>query len=153
MVIVDEQGNNIIEVIFMRRKTTKLVLIVFVFMTISGFANANTPQPPLMSIETIPAPEGNWVYLPEGNGEMVIHVSTAYTNTLNVWRVPTGTQQWENRTLICNEKGNKDDRTCIWRYTKDDTIHDHFVVEASGEGGSIKDSINVSRRHDEDHPQ
>ncbi|WP_336765454.1 hypothetical protein [Paenibacillus sp. USHLN196] len=137
----------------MRRKTTTLVLIVSLFMLISGFTNANTPQPPLTSIETIPAPEGNWVYLPEGDGEMVICVSTAYTNTFNVWRVPTGTQQWENRILICNEKGNKDDWTCIWRYTKDDNIHDHFVVEASGEGGCIKDSINVTRTHDEDHPQ
>lgn len=137
----------------MRRKTIKLVIITLSLLTISGYVNANTLQPPLMSITTIPAPEGNWVYLPEGGGEMVIHVSTAYTNTFNVWRVPTGTKQWENRILICKEKGNKDDWTCVWRYTKGDTIHDHFVVEASGEGGSIKDSINVTRRHDENHPQ
>ncbi|MFF2479913.1 hypothetical protein [Paenibacillus sp. NPDC058071] len=137
----------------MRRNTTKLVIIVSAFITSSGFANADIPQPPLMSIETIPAPEGNWVYLPEGNGEMVIHVSTAYPNTFNVWRVPTGTQQWKNRILICKGKGKTDDWTCIWRYTKEDSIHDHFVVEASEEGGNITDSINVTRRHHENHPQ
>ncbi|MDQ0878845.1 hypothetical protein QFZ77_007504 [Paenibacillus sp. V4I3] len=135
----------------MIKKLTINVVTAFFLLIFNGVAYAQ--QPSLMSIKTIPAPEGNWVYLPEGDGQMVIHVSTAYSNTFKVWRVPTGTQQWENRILICNEKGNKFDWTCVWRYTKDDTIHDHFVVEASGEGGSIKGSINVTRRHDENHPQ
>ncbi|KRE22779.1 hypothetical protein [Paenibacillus sp. Soil522] len=134
---------------------TKLITIFALFLSLNivGIVHAKE-QPPLMgNIKTIPSPEGNWVYIPEGNGEMIINVSTAYANTFKVWRVPTGTQQWENRTLICEKRGNEDDWTCTWRYTKDDNIHDHFVVEVSGEGGSATASINVTRKHAIDHPQ
>lgn len=34
-----------------------------------------------------------------------------------------------------------------------DTIHDHFVVELIGKDWSMKESINVTRRHAENHPQ
>ncbi|MDQ8733867.1 hypothetical protein [Paenibacillus sp. LHD-38] len=136
----------------MAKLITTFVTILFLSFNLGGIVQANE-QPPLMSIKTIPSPEGNWVYIPEGDGEMIINVSTAYVNTFKVWRVPTGTQQWENRILICEKRGNVDDWTCIWRYTKDDNIHDHFVVEVTGEGGSATDSINVTRKHSLDHPQ
>jgi hypothetical protein len=134
--------------------TKKLFVVTALLLMIFGnLAYANKRPPFMGNIETIPAPEGNWVYLPEGDGELIIHVSTAYANKLKVWRVPTGTQQWENRTLVCEDKGIKDNWTCIWRYSKDDNIHDHFVVEAIGEGESSKSSINVTRRHTKNHPQ
>lgn len=132
---------------------TKKMLIVtaFLFLILSGITYAQ--QSPTLSIKTVPAPKGNWVYLPEGDGKFEIHVSTEYANRLKVWKVPTGTQQWENRILICDQGGNKNDWTCIWSYTKDETIHHHFFVEVSGESGSATDIINVTRRHTKDHPQ
>ncbi|MDQ0896444.1 MULTISPECIES: hypothetical protein [unclassified Paenibacillus] len=123
------------------------LLILFCFFT--TFAQAS----PLMKIETTPVPEGNWTYIPEGSGEMKIHVTTSYAKKIKVWRVPTGTQQWVNRKLICEESGFKTDWICVWKYDKDDTIHDHFVVEVFGEDWRIQDSINVTRRHSKNHPQ
>lgn len=137
----------------MIRKPTKLFIIAFLLMTFTGLTYATERQPPLMNITTIPAPDGNWVYLPEGNGELVIHVATTNAvNALKVWRTPTGTQQLE-KTTICEQRGYISDWTCVWRYTKDDTIHDHFFVNVSYENGSATDIINVTRRHTKDHPQ
>jgi len=108
---------------------------------------SNAESFPFMKIETIPVSEGNWTYIPEGSGKMIIHVDTTTAKKMKVWRVPTGTQQWENRKLICEESGNKDNWDCVWRYGIDETIHDHFVVQVFGEGWEINDSINVTRRH------
>ncbi|AGN70640.1 hypothetical protein ACVNS2_10940 [Paenibacillus caseinilyticus] len=113
----------------------------------------NVQASPFIKIETIPAPEGNWTYLPEGKGEMIIIVTTSRAKRVKVWRVPTGTQQWEFRKLICDESGDKENWTCDWKYDENEVIHDHFVVEVFGKDWDITDSINVTRRHSEDHPQ
>lgn len=110
-------------------------------------------EPPFLSVEAIPAPEGNWVYIPEGSGEMVIKVTTRNVQKIKIWIVPTGSQTWDERRLLCEEKGNKDLWTCIWRYTAEETIHDHIVIHVEGKGGKSAASINVTRRHSEDHPQ
>ncbi|MDQ6421991.1 hypothetical protein RB620_21405 [Paenibacillus sp. LHD-117] len=126
---------------------------ILYLLILSCLCVSNAQAHPFLKIETIPAPEGNWTYIPEGSGEMFIHVETAHAKKIKVWRVPTGTQQWKNRKLVCEESGYKDNWNCVWRYDKDETIHDHFVVQVFGEGWEIQDSINVTRRHAEDHPQ
>ncbi|OAB26030.1 hypothetical protein PMSD_26080 [Paenibacillus macquariensis subsp. defensor] len=53
---------------------TNFVAIIFLSLNIGGLVHA-MEQPPLMSIiNTIPVPEGNWVNIPEGDGEMIINV-------------------------------------------------------------------------------
>ncbi|SFE76633.1 hypothetical protein SAMN05216378_4000 [Paenibacillus catalpae] len=128
---------------------TKIFFSLMLFFLFSAKVQAF----PHMTIETVPAPEGNWVYLPEGDGEMKIIVRISHAQRIKVWRVPTGTQQWEFRELICDSSGERDIWTCTWRYDERDTIHDHFVVELIDKDWSMKESLNVTRRHAENHPQ
>jgi hypothetical protein len=108
-------------------------------------------EPPYLSIDTIPKPEGNWVYIQEGSGEMVIKVTTRNVQRIKVWIVPTGTQTWDERKLLCDQSGNKDFWTCIWRYTAEETIHYHVVIHAVGRSGVLAEILNVTRRHSQEH--
>ncbi|RAP75742.1 hypothetical protein [Paenibacillus montanisoli] len=124
-------------------KRVEMILCLFM---LSGLFESNAQSTPVTTIETIPAPEGGWTYIPEGRGEMIIHVETSNAKEIKVWRVPTGTQQWENRQLVCAAFGNITSWNCVWKYNEDDTIHDHFVIWIVGEGWEFKDSINVTRK-------
>ncbi|QHW30912.1 hypothetical protein GZH47_08630 [Paenibacillus rhizovicinus] len=125
--------------------------LLLIGLLIWGFAAADSPPP--LTITTVPAPEGSWVYLPDGAGSFIIRVHGTTATQINVWRVPTGTGQWVNRERICDYSGVITDWSCTWRYAKDDTIHDHFVVGLRFGDQWDMTAFNVTRRHDQDHPQ
>jgi hypothetical protein len=125
--------------------------LVLVCLLAGGDHIVFAEEPPFLSIETIPKPEGNWVYIQKGSGEMVIKAITRNVQRIKVWIVPTGTQTWAERKLLCDQSGNKDIWKCIWRYTAEETIHYHVVIRVEGKSGVSEEIINVTRRHNQEY--
>ncbi|MUT68120.1 hypothetical protein [Paenibacillus sp. NEAU-GSW1] len=119
---------------------------------LSSILSSTTFDEPSFTIETIPASKGNWTYIPEGKGEMIIRITTTNADRVKVWRVPTGTQQWSERKLICDHSGLKNNWACVWSYNEKESIHDHFVVIAYNKGSELYQSIiSVTRSHSVHH--
>lgn len=100
----------------------------------------NTPN--FLSIITNYPESQNWIQLPK-KGILQLTVKTKNAEVIKFWLVPAGSNTWQFRKLIKEEKIRNDTTILEWQFNQE--IHSHIVIQIKNRAGCLNSqSLNIT---------
>lgn len=98
----------------------------------------------ILKVSTDLEEENGWFIVREGVSILTMSAEVKNVETILFWITPTGTGQWDERTLIGYDIDGNDGWSFKWEFG-DRIFHDHITVQALGSDGATqaKETFNV----------